>query len=447
MRTTARSTNSIRVLIASLVIAGASLAAAAGPRPAGSGQAGGTVRAISTRTGETIQTYSGTAGEDFGAALGVDTIIRAGQRDLVVGAPGAGPDPGGGSPFGELILFDPATGGELARLAGASLPGGPVRRLGQSAAVLGHPTGSPLSWWVYGAPGTPGTDDVGAVVITGDQALVERYRVAGRPGALLGWRVLNLFEDIDGDAPQALDFVASAPLESRGKRRIEAGAVYAYSTLTGRELYRVAGPHSYGRLGYAMAGAADHDGDGLRDFWVAAPGSTEQGVAGMVLLLASATGRELMRIEAPAEAGQFGYDITSIFDANGDGVRDLLVGAPGSNRSPKKTGTGLTFMFSGADGTELFRWKGKKRGERLGVAVSGTASLAGTEPRILIAAYLKGRGRLDFHHLDGRRARRINGPSMSRLAQQLNGFVDLDGDEFPELLVALVGADPLFEPE
>ncbi len=409
--------------------------------------AGGEVDAVSTRTGSVVQTYGAAPGEDFGASLGVDTIIRPGQRDLVVGAPASNPDPGGGSPFGGIILFDPATGAELNRLAGDALPGGPVRRFGQSSTVLGHPTGAPLSWWTYGAPGVPEAGDVGTVIVTGDQAITEQYRIRGRKDALFGWRVMNLFEDIDGDSSRALDFAVAAPLETRKKKSPERGAVYVFSTLTSRQLYRIEGPHNYARFGYALTLADDHDGDGLIDFWVSAPGSAAEGVAGVVILLSSATGAEIRRIEAPAGAEQFGFAAASIFDLDGDGVRDLLVSAPAADKSARKVDTGIVFAFSSVDGTELMRWQGKKKGERLGITLASSATLAGTEQRILIVSDSKGRGVLDFFGLDGKRTRRVKGAKDSRFAQTVSGFVDLDGDGFPEFVMSRTGSDLIFVPE
>ncbi|MBM3986040.1 MAG: hypothetical protein FJ296_10195, partial [Planctomycetes bacterium] len=105
------------------------------------------------------------------------------------------------------------------------------------------------------------------------------------------------------------------------------------------------------RLGAALAVGDDLDGDGVPELLVGAPalpGSDSS--PGYAVALSGATGALVHRLLTSSDADQFGFAVAAAGDADGDGLRDLLVGNPGSGPLP---GGGEARLFSGATGALL----------------------------------------------------------------------------------------------
>jgi hypothetical protein len=86
-----------------------------------------------------------------------------------------------------------------------------------------------------------------------------------------------------------------------------------------------------GEFGKALATLGDVNGDGVPDLAVGAP---EQQVAGLpdlgqVFVFSGANGQRLHTLEAPTPqtSARFGTALARVGDVNGDGVRDLAIGA------------------------------------------------------------------------------------------------------------------------
>ena len=94
----------------------------------------------------------------------------------------------------------------------------------------------------------------------------------------------------------------------------------------------LAGEAVLGEVGYAVAVLGDVDGDGLDDYAAGAPG---QGVfPGKVFLVLGGHRDRMYIVDAEATVVGVGYDrfgasLEGVGDVDGDGVDDLLVGAPG----------------------------------------------------------------------------------------------------------------------
>ena len=132
-----------------------------------------------------------------------------------------------------------------------------------------------------------------------------------------------------------------------------------------------------GRWGERLAIANDINGDGVNDYFVAAPSHSADGLnnSGRVYLMSGRTHALLYRIDAPepqADA-QFGFYISVFGDVNGDGKRDIAVGTQvhdvGAN-----TDEGRAWVFSGAGGNLLYTLESPdpqadgRFGERIGAA-------------------------------------------------------------------------------
>ena len=154
--------------------------------------------------------------------------------------------------------------------------------------------------------------------------LVRSHTAGGRHG----WAVADM-PDINGDGRN--DYVVGA----NGSRR-----VYAYSSSASEALW-VAAP-GLGNFGWALSYAGDINGDGVGDVVVGAPTAS---ATGEVRVLSGVDGEVILSVTGPAGSTRFGNAVSYLEDLNGDGVGELLVGASG--------GRGAAFVISGSDGSVL----------------------------------------------------------------------------------------------
>jgi len=114
----------------------------------------------------------------------------------------------------------------------------------------------------------------------------------------------------------------------------------------------------------------DPDGDGVCD-----PGAASAGPSGCT---GTATGGPtvLFQFDGLAAGDQLGFSVSGAGDVNGDTVPDLIVGA--KNAAPGGVpAAGSAFVFSGADGSQLFRFDGSAQTEFMGFSVSGAGDVNG----------------------------------------------------------------------
>ena len=153
-------------------------------------------------------------------------------------------------------------------------------------------------------------------------------------------------------------------------------------------LFSVPGTANSG-TGHAVSGLGDVNADGANDLVVGAPGMAgEQPVMGTARVLSGKNGVLLLALNggqlhpAPFDASegyppgteeQFGYAVSGIGDVNGDGVPDVLVGAP----NLITFNPGLVGVFSGATGELLRSFQGVDEPDGFGAAVAGLDDLDG----------------------------------------------------------------------
>jgi len=155
--------------------------------------------------------------------------------------------------------------------------------------------------------------------------------------------------DTDGDGVP--DVAVGAPYTRHGGA--SNGAVFLYSGASGALLHRMDGG---GQLGKALAGPGDVDGDGCADLLVGAPVAHTFGGpgAGSLALYSGRTGTLLLQVFGQVESGQLGRAVAPIGDVDGDGTPDLLAAAYGYE-GPDSQGA---HVFSGRTGWTLIHAHG-----------------------------------------------------------------------------------------
>ncbi len=156
---------------------------------------------------------------------------------------------------------------------------------------------------------------------------------------------------------------------------LDAGRAWVVSGADGSTLLEVFGGAPNEQLGRSVAGVGDLDQDGFDDVALGAPGLGHASSPGQVRIISGGSGAELFSLQGSVPGGGFGSAISAAGDLDGDGILDVLVGAP--LESPAGFHSGSAYGFSGADGSELFRLDGSGSGDLFGSSVSGMDSSMG----------------------------------------------------------------------
>jgi len=191
--------------------------------------------------------------------------------------------------------------------------------------------------------------------------------------------------DVNGDG--RADYLVGAPNKGNVTFFPE-GGVYFFSGMDGSVPRMFWGRADWDVFGYSVVATGDLTGDGVTEVLVGAPQS--EGMSsrhGYARLYNGATGASLHIFEGESDVDKFGFSVAVVGDVNGDGTPDLLVGAYRTDPSAL-TDAGSAFLYSGADYSLLHRFDGEAAGDNLGWAVAGIADVNGdTYPDLLVGAY------------------------------------------------------------
>ncbi|MFN8024164.1 MAG: FG-GAP-like repeat-containing protein [Acidimicrobiales bacterium] len=215
-------------------------------------------------------------------------------------------------------------------------------------------------------------------------------------------------------------------------------------------------------LGWAAEGIGDLDGDGVGDLAIGAPddddGGPSRGAVWIVFLRTDGTVKSKAKISDVAgglttqldDGDRFGGAIAALGDLNGDGVRDLAVGAFQDDDGGGDRGAAYV-LFMNADGSVLAEQKISDiaggmvaplgNGDRFGYGLSGTGDLDGDGiPDLAVGAWANDTGGPDRGavfvlrlHPDGT----VKGEQM--LADGTGGIGPLDDGDWFGADVASVG--------
>jgi len=211
------------------------------------------------------------------------------------------------------------------------------------------------------------------------------------------------------------------------------GVVTVFSGLDGAELRTLAGPRRGRWSVICVIAAEDVDGDGIADLIVGAPMNSANGYhTGSVSVFSGADGSILHELHGASTHGFLGFSVSGVGDVDLDGGGDFLVGSP--REAGEGHDAGHARLYSGKDGSCLFDFTGAATGDRLGRSVAGVGDVA-------VGAVhddVGGRNAGSVTVFSGRDGSRLHvflgdGPS-DRLGSVLGPAGDVDGDGAADVL-------------
>jgi hypothetical protein len=218
---------------------------------------------------------------------------------------------------------------------------------------------------------TKGAGGVGYVtVISGLVGTPIRTLTGTVAGADFGASVVGL-GDVDGDGKGELAIGAPlASLNGAGSGRVD-----VFSGANGTKLYSVDGALPGDHFGFALACANDLDGDGAADFAVGGVDADPQGSSsGSVRIVSGKTGAKLYSVDGATANELFGFALASIGDQDADGKFDFAIGAPCAAGVRKP---GSVRLVSGANGATIVTLVGWKNFDGFGSAVADAGDVDG----------------------------------------------------------------------
>ena len=384
-----------------------------------------------------------TADGQFGhAVLGVGDLDQDGTDDLLVSAWFA--SPGGVNRAGSVMAYSGASGLEMFRWNGT------IKNefLGESMDRAGDVNGDGYPDVILGATGANpgGMNRAGsAFVYSGrDGTLIHRFdgqAVSARHGWVAG------AGDVDGDGFHDL-LVGADGASPDGV--FQAGSAYLYSGKTGHVIWTFHGSEVDGHFGNFLAGAGDIDGDGSPDLLIAGMDENPFGIAGagVIYLHSGATGSLLRKIDGTFVSGQLGTGLVGLGDLDGDGKGDFAVGAPGFGSGPSY---GIVAVYSGLNAAPILQLRGEVVGDRFGYSVANAGDVNGDG----LSDILVGAPRADpnnsvdagtvylYSGKDGQLLRRFDGLNPGdNIGVSAAGAGDIDADGHDEVTIGAPGAAP-----
>jgi FG-GAP repeat len=166
------------------------------------------------------------------------------------------------------------------------------------------------------------------------------WQHTGSAGNYFGWAVSPL-ADVNHDG--AADAIIGEP----GFASFDRGTTWLYSGATGAVLRRFDGQPG-DTNGYAIADAGDTNRDGFHDIISGAP-RLNADTEGHAYLYSGRDGSLLHTFTGEASGDSFGSAVSSAGDVNRDGRSDLLIGAA------THAGGGMAFVYSGRSSKLLYR--------------------------------------------------------------------------------------------
>ncbi len=347
-----------------------------------------------------------------------------------------------------LLVAGPASAGDLPHAPGSLLTGATDELFGGFVASAGDVDGDGLGDVVVAAVSDDGPPFGVARVFAGDDGR-ELYSFAHPGVATFFGEPVRGAGDLDGDGFG--EVLVGSPLTD---------TVHVLAGPDGHVRHVIHGPTAGAGFGNSVAPAGDVDGDGRPDIVVGVDGKSGGGAA---YVYSGLTGAPLLRVGHADLGDRLGFSVGGLGDVDGDGLGDLVLGAPGEGRDvlhpgfppfvpPFRTddGAGGVRVVSGRDGSVIWSAVGRRPGDGLGWSVAPVADqdgdgitdvLVGTEtieepPAVGYAEVRSG--------ATGRLVRRLpaGAPGEPAAFVQVSSAGDVDADGTHDVLVAARASGP-----
>ncbi|ELR99332.1 S-layer family protein [Gloeocapsa sp. PCC 73106] len=264
-------------------------------------------------------------------------------------------------------------------------------------------------------------------------------------------------------------------------------AEFEISNLNGSNGFAIDGVNANDRSGVSVSSAGDINDDGIDDLIIGAhyadPNGSYSGQSYVVfgrnggfsasLNLSTLNGSNGFTINGINSFDQSGVSVSSAGDINGDGIDDLIIGAPNADTNGfagqsyvvfgRNGGFSASLNLSTLNGSNGFAINGVTSGDSSGSSVSSAGDINGDgiDDLIIGAHYADPNGsysgqsyvvfgsnggfssRLNLSTLNGSNGFTINGiNSFDRSGRSVSSAGDINGDGIDDLIIGASGADP-----